>query len=26
LVNNGTLDYLSKDYVEKECEVISESR
>ena len=26
LTNNGRLDYLSKDYVENDCEVISESR
>ncbi len=26
LVNNGKLDYLSRDYVENRCEVISENR
>ena len=26
LANNGKLDYLSKDYIENDCELISESR
>ena len=26
LVSNGTLKYLSRDYVENRCELISESR
>ena len=26
LVNNGQLDYLSRDYVETHCEIISENR
>lgn len=26
LVSNGKLDYLSRDYVENSCEVVSESR